>query len=346
MSQQTVSRRHLVPLSVLDLAPVPEGTPPSMALRRITDLARLAERLGYVRYWFAEHHAMPSVASSAPEVLIAHVASATTTLRVGSGGIMLPNHAALKVAEVFHTLQALYPDRIDLGIGRAPGGVSGVTRALRALRGDQAAAQLAELFAYSRGESPLSTPYASVHAEPSDVSLPPVWLLGSSGASAAMAGQSGLGYSFASHFSPEPAAPAMLDYRRHFKPSAAFAAPHALLGVAVVCAPTDAEADYLAGTLDLMWLRIQSGQFRPLPDPRAVADYPFEPYEREAIAEHRRQMIVGSPRTVRERLLQLAADTQADELMIVSNLYDHAERLRSYELLSQAMSVDDDAADP
>jgi luciferase family oxidoreductase group 1 len=327
-----------VPLSILDLVPVPEGTEPSAALRRVTDLAQLAEQLGYARYWFAEHHAMPSVACSSPEILIAHVATATQRLRVGSGGIMLPNHAPLRVAEHFHTLHALYPQRIDLGIGRAPGGVPGAARALRAARGDQFAAQLAELFDYSSPDPSRDDLYADVRAVPADVKLPPVWLLGSSGASAQMAGAAGLGYAFASHFSPAPPAPAMLAYRGHFQPSAAFPRPHAILGAAVVCAPTDEEAQFLAGTLDLAWLRIQSGKFLPLPSPQTAAAYPYTDYEREAIADYRRLAIIGSPQTVRDRLLELVDETQADEVMVVSNLYGHAERLRSYQLLSKAMS--------
>jgi luciferase family oxidoreductase group 1 len=181
--------------------------------------------------------------------------------------------------------------------------------------------------------------FAQVHAEPADVKLPPIWLLGSSGASARMAGAAGFGYSFASHFSPEPAAPPMLDYRAAFAPSPAFERPHAILGVAVVCAPTDEEANYLAGTLDLMWLRIQAGQFSPLPSPETAANYRYSPFEREAIETHRRVLVVGSPQTVREQLLALADQTRADELMIVTNLHGHAERLKSYELLSQAMAA-------
>jgi luciferase family oxidoreductase group 1 len=327
-----------IALSVLDLAPVPEGTAPSAALRRVTELAQLAEQLGYARYWFAEHHAMPSVACSAPEILIAHVAAATQRIRVGSGGIMLPNHAPLRVAENFHTLQALYPQRIDLGIGRAPGGVPGASRALRAVSGEQFAANLSELFAYSKPDPQRDDLYAAVRAVPADVELPPVWLLGSSGASAQMAGMAGLGYAFASHFSPAPAAPAMLAYRQRFQPSAAFPKPHAILGAAVVCAPTDDEAQFLAGTMDLAWLRIQSGQFLPLPSPETAAAYPFTDYEREAIADYRRLAIVGSPQTVRDKLLPMIEDSQADELMVVSNLYGHEQRLRSYQLLSKALS--------
>jgi len=329
--------RMTLPLSILDLAPVVSGTPASVSIRRTVELAQLAERLGYVRLWYAEHHAMPSVASSAPEILIAHSAAATRSLRLGAGGIMLPNHAPLRVAELFHTLEALYPGRIDLGLGRAPGGVPGVTRALRAARGELFDQQLAELLAYSRGPGD-DVRFDSVHAEPGDTGLPPIWLLGSSGASARMAGEAGMGYSFAAHFSPAPPAPAMLAYRQSFQPSAQFPRPHALLGIAVVCAETDEEARRLASTMELAWLRIHSGRFLPLPSPEEALAYPYSVYEQEALREVRERTIVGTPAEVRRRIEQVASETQADEVMVVSNIYDHAARLRSYELLAAAFS--------
>ena len=324
-----------VPLSVLDLAPVPSGTTPSQALRRTVELARLAERLGYARYWFAEHHSMPSVASSAPEILIGHVASATTTLRVGSGGIMLPNHAPLKVAEIFRTLAALHPGRIDLGLGRAPGSDANASRALRAADGEQFPALLSELLALT-GQFPFpeNHPLRHVVAVPDDVPLPPIYLLGSSGASAHWAGSSGMGYSFASHFSPAPAAPAFRAYRDSFRPSPSFAKPHAILGVAVVCADSDAEADLLATTMDLAWLRIRRGEFKPLPSTEEARAYAYSAMEREAVREYRSRTVIGSPTTVRAAIEKMVHDCGADEVMAVSNLHDHAARLRSYELLA------------
>jgi len=323
-------------LSVLDLVPVPAGTSAPEALRRVLDLARLAERLGYVRYWFAEHHSMPSVASSAPEVLIGHVASATTTLRVGAGGIMLPNHTPLKVAETFRTLEALHPGRIDLGLGRAPGSDANASRALRAANGDQFPALLSELLAFT-GQLPFPEqhPYRQVQAIPDEAALPPIYLLGSSGASAQWAGASGMGYSFASHFSPTPAGPALRAYRQSFQPSASFAQPHAILGVAVVCADTDAEADHLATTMDLAWLRIRRGEFKPLPSPEEARAYRYSAMEREAVQEYRSRTVIGSPRTVRAGIEQLVAESGANEVMVVSNLYDHAARLHSYALLAE-----------
>ncbi len=328
-----------IPLSILDLAPVPTGTTPAEALRRTVDLARLGERLGYVRYWFAEHHSMPSVASSAPEILIAHIAAATTTLRVGSGGIMLPNHTPLKVAETFRTLAALHPNRIDLGIGRAPGSDGNASRALRAVDGNEFPGLLAELLAFTGQRAfPDNHPYRRIVAVPGEVPLPPITLLGSSGASAQWAGAAGMGYSFASHFSPEPAGPAFRAYRESFRPSADFARPHAILGVAVVCAPSDAEADHLATTMDLAWLRIRRGEFRPLPSPEEALAYPYSPAEREAVREYRRRTVIGSPAVVRAHLEERVQESGADEVMAVCNIHDHAARLRSYTLLSQAFA--------
>ncbi|NGY06545.1 LLM class flavin-dependent oxidoreductase [Solimonas terrae] len=323
-----------LPLSILDLAPVVDGSPAAVSIRRTVELARLAERLGYARVWYAEHHAMPSVASSAPEILIASSAAATRRIRLGSGGVMLPNHAPLRVAENFHTLEALYPGRIDLGLGRAPGGVPGASRALRAGRGDLFAQMLDELLMYSRGDAPAG--FDAVHAEPGGVGCPPIWLLGSSGASARMAGEAGMGYSFAAHFSPAPPAPAMRAYRQHFRPSPQFAKPHAILGVAAVCADSDAQARELAATMELAWLRIHSGRFLPLPSPAEALAYPYNDDEREVLQELRARTIVGTPGAVRAGIEAAAADSAADEVMVVSNVFDPAARLRSYELLAAA----------
>ncbi len=328
-----------ISLSVLDLAPVPTGTASAEAARRTVDLARLADRLGFARYWFAEHHSMASVASSAPEILIAHVAAATQRIRVGSGGIMLPNHAPLRIAEAFHTLEALYPGRIDLGIGRAPGSEPAASRALRAFDGEQFPSHLSEMLALSRGELPSGHPFRRVRVMPEGVSLPPIWLLGSSGASARMAGSAGMGYSFASHFSPTPAAPAFAAYREHFTPSAQFPRPHAILGVAVVCAGSDEHARHLALTMDLARLRINRGEFLPLPSPEEALAYPYSEAEREALRHYRDMSIVGAPDTVRALIEAKARDCGADEVMVVSNLHGHAERLRSYELLAEAFGL-------
>jgi luciferase family oxidoreductase group 1 len=324
----------MIPLSVLDLAPVGENGTASQALRDTVTLARLADRLGFTRYWLAEHHGMPSIASSSPEILIEHVASATERIRVGSGGIMLPNHAPLRIAEAFHTLEALHPGRIDLGIGRAPGTDPVTSSALRPFDAEHFPQQLAELMALSAGSFPPGHPYERVRVVPADVDLPPIWLLGSSGASARMAGELGVGYSFASHFSHTPAEPATRAYRASFTPSKRFPQPHVLLAVSVVCAPTTEEAAYLARSLELMWVRIHRGEFLPLPSPEEAAAYPYTPHER-AIAESRRALqIAGDPATVRARIEALAAESEADEVMVTTMAYDPAARLRSYELLA------------
>ena len=327
-----------LPLSVLDLVPVSSGGSSAESVRRTVDLADLAERLGFVRYWFAEHHGMPSVASSAPEVLIAHIAAHTKTLRVGSGGVMLPNHASLRVAEAVRTLAALYPGRIELGLGRAPGSDANASRVLRAVDGEHFPDLLSELLVWSgRRDLPPDHPMRALRAMPDDAPLPPIWLLGSSGASARMAGSAGMGYSFASHFSAAPAAPAFEAYRRAFVPSSEFPEPHAILGVSVICAPTDEEAEYLATGMALAWVRLRSGAFAPLPSPEEASRHVYTEGERRLVADFRRLVIVGAPDPVRHQLLAKANECEASELMVVCNVHSHAARLRSYELVAQAL---------
>jgi len=328
-----------VPLSVLDLAPVPSGSTAADAFRNMRELAGHAERLGYVRYWLAEHHGMPSIASSAPEILIEHVASSTERIRVGSGGIMLPNHAPLRIAEAFHTLATLHPGRIDLGIGRAPGTDPATSAALRPFDAEQFPQQLAELTALSRREFPDGHPFRNVRVVPEGVPLPPVWLLGSSGASARLAGQLGMGYAFASHFSPSPAAPPLREYRAAFTPSDAFAQPHAIVAVSAVVAPTQGEAEFLAGSMQLSWVRLQRGQFMPLPSPEEAAAYPYTEHERAVVASYRRLQVVGTPDVARERIESLAADTGADEVMVTTVVHSHEARMRSFELLAETAAV-------
>lgn len=331
----------MLSLSVLDLAPVPTGTTPSQALRRTVDLARLAERLGYTRYWFAEHHNIPSVASSSPEVLIGHVASATSRIRVGSGGIMLPNHAPLRIAEAFHTLAALHPGRIDLGLGRAPGTDPAASQALRPFDAEQFPAQIGEMLALSRKEMPDGHPFRSVRVIPDDVELPPIWLLGSSGATARLAGSLGFGYSFARHFSPTPPGPALRAYRESFRPSAQFPEPHVILAVSVICAETEERAEYLAATMDLTWVRLQSGRLGPLPSPEEALAYPYTPHERAVADSYRTLHFIGTPAAVRSRIETYLEENalEVEEIMVSSNIYSHEERLRSYELLAGAFEL-------
>ncbi len=329
----------MTPLSILDLAPVPSGSTASDALRASLDLARLAETLGYTRLWYAEHHGMPGIASAAPEILIARTAAATERIRVGSGGVMMQNHVPLKLAETFRTLEALYPGRIDLGVGRAPGTNPATSAALRAFAPDAFAEQFAELTAYVTDGFPAGHPLAGITAVPADVPLPPVWLLGSSGASARFAGEHGLGYAFASHFSPTPAAPAFEAYRAAFRPSAAFPEPHAVLGAAVVCAETDAEAQRLAASQDLVWVRLGRGEFGPFPSPDEALAYPYTPGERAAADARRRLVVVGTPDAARDRLDAMATEAGADELMLTTMTHDPVARLRSVRLVAEAFGL-------
>ncbi|HEX7120654.1 MAG TPA: LLM class flavin-dependent oxidoreductase [Longimicrobiales bacterium] len=324
-------------LSVLDLAPIGSGSTATAALRNTVELARLAERLGYTRFWLAEHHGMPSIASSSPEVLIAHVAAATERIRVGSGGIMLPNHAPLRIAEAFHTLEALHPGRIDLGIGRAPGTDPATSSALRPFDAEQFPAQMDELLSLSRRDFPEGHPFRTVRVVPDDVRLPPIWLLGSSGASAGFAGSLGLGYGFASHFSPTPPGPALRAYRDAFRPSEWFERPHVILALSVVCAETDERADYLARSMDLSWVRLRRGEFDRLPSPEEATAYVYSPFEQTIVRSHRELVITGSPATVRGRILSLVEETAADEVMVSTMIHDPEERMRSYALLAEAL---------
>ena len=330
-------------LSVLDVSPVSSGSNSAQALRNTLDLARLTDRLGYARYWLAEHHNLPIIASSAPEVMIGHVANVTERIRIGAGGIMLPNHAPLKVAETFQVLEALHPGRIDLGIGRAPGTDPVTATALRRsrnrLEAEDFPQQFAELLAFSGDGFPKDHPFLSVIAMPSDVGLPPIWLLGSSGYSAKAAGEMGLGYAFASHFSPTDPAPAMRAYRESFEPSESFERPSAVLAVAVICAETNERAEELASSMELAWVRMRSGNPRPLPSLEEAIAYPYTPAERRLADAYRTMQVVGDPSTVRTRIEELAGHTAADEVMATTNVYDHAERLRSYELLAEVFRI-------
>jgi luciferase family oxidoreductase group 1 len=330
-------------LSVLDVSPVSSGSNGAQALRNTLELARLADRLGYERYWLAEHHNLPSIASSAPEIMIGHVANVTERIRIGAGGIMLPNHAPLKVAETFRVLAALHPERIDLGIGRAPGTDPVTATALRrsqdGLEAEDFPQRFGELLAFSGDGFTEDHPFRSVVAMPSDVGLPPIWLLGSSGYSARAAGQMGLGYAFASHFSPADPTPAMLAYRKSFEPSEDFERPSAILAVAVICGETDEHAEKLASSMELAWVRMRSGNPGPLPSPEEALAYPYAPAERRLADAYRSMQVVGEPRSVRARIEELAEHTAADEVMVTTNVYDHSERLRSYERLAEVFDI-------
>ncbi|MCJ2063513.1 LLM class flavin-dependent oxidoreductase [Methylobacterium sp. J-088] len=338
----------MTPLSVLDLSFVSAESTPAQALHDTLALARHVDGLGYRRYWLAEHHALPNVASPAPEIMIGQIAAATRNLRVGSGGIMLPNHAPLMVAERFRVLEALFPGRIDLGLGRAPG-TDGVTaRALRRREapgeggsqggGDDFLDRLQELLFWDGG-FPEGHPFARITASPAGVPLPPIFLLGSSDYSARLAGEIGCGFGFAQHFSGMPAEAPMLEYRRGFRPTRLGATPHAILAVAAICAPTDAEAERLAASARLATLRRERGEYRPLPSLGEALAYPYSDAERRQIERGRDRLHVGGPETLRAHLADMVARTQADELMIVSAIPDQAARHDSYALLAQAWGL-------
>jgi luciferase family oxidoreductase group 1 len=322
-----------VPLSVLDLAPVAAGTTAGQALQYTTRLARRTEELGYHRFWVAEHHNMPAIASSAPAVLIAHLAAATSTIRVGSGGVMLPNHAPLVVAEQFGTMEALHPGRIDLGIGRAPGTDQRTALALRrtmeGLSAEGFPQELGDLVGYFEGD-----PRQPITATPGRGDMPAVWLLGSSGFSAQLAGLLGLPFSFAHHFSAANTLPALGLYRQSFRPSRWLDRPYAMVAVSAICADTDERAEWLSGPSGLSFLRLRQGRPEPLASPEEAARYPYSELEREFIQQRRDGQALGSPETVGRQLTELRERTGADELMLTTMVYDIEDRIRSYELIA------------
>lgn len=328
-------------LSALDLVPVAEGVTSGQAIRHSLALAQELDRLGYQRLWYAEHHNMPAIASTTPATMIALAAQQTRSLRIGSGGVMLPNHAPLQVAETFKMLEALHPGRIDLGIGRAPGTDQVTALALRrsreALLANDFPEKLEELRDFGSGLQ-RSHPFVGVTAYPEDVPLPPIWLLGSSDFSAALAAKLGLGFAFAAHFSPDRPDLPMLAYRREFRASEGLEAPHAILAVSVICAETEAEATRLASSMQLSWVRLRSGRPSKIPSPETALAYPYSEQEAAVAQAYRHLQIVGTPATVRERIESLAKRTQADEIMVTTVTHDPAARIRSYQLLSAAFA--------
>jgi luciferase family oxidoreductase group 1 len=325
----------MIPFSVLDLSPIVEGSTAADAFRRSLDLAQHAERWGYQRYWLAEHHNMPGIASAATSIVIAHVAGGTRAIRVGSGGIMLPNHSPLVVAEQFGTLESLYPGRIDLGIGRAPGTDSRTTLALRRERAaaeDTFPRDVIELQSYFAAASPGQ----AVRAVPGAGLSVPIWLLGSSLFSAQLAAQLGLPFAFASHFAPDYLMAALDDYRHRFQPSSVLKAPYAMAGVNVVAADTDAEAGRLVTSLQQQWLNLRRGTPGLLPPPVDSMDDRWSPAERAGVEHSLAYAALGSPRTIVQRLSRFIDVTRADEIIIAGHIFDHAARLRSFEIVAEA----------
>ncbi len=330
-----------VPLSVLDLSPVSEGSTPADALRRSIELVAHVERLGYHRYWVAEHHNMVGIASSSPAVLLAHAASATSTIRIGSGGVMLPNHSPLVIAEQFGMLEALHPGRVDLGIGRAPGTDQLTARALRRGLGtdDELPRLLGELLAWFEGSFPETHPYRQITATPALGYRPSLWLLGSSDYSATVAGVLGLPFSFAYHFAAGGADQALTAYRQSFQPSDVLDEPYAMLGVAAVCAGSNDEAEWLAGSTRLAILRLRTGRPGRYPSPEQAAAYPWTDAERDAVASWTSTHIVGDPGTVTGELADLAERTGVQELMLTTNVHDPEARVRSYQLVAETAGL-------
>jgi luciferase family oxidoreductase group 1 len=353
-------QRAVLRLSVLDQSPVREGRTPAEAIRETLDLAQAADRLGYHRYWLAEHHSTPGLAGAAPEILIAEVATRTRRIRVGSGGVMLTHYSSLKVAEQFRLLETLHPGRIDLGIGRAPGSDARTALALR--RGADAPAdapvpdpwgepevarfpdQIADLIGFLTDGLPPGHRFATVRAMPAGTGVPEIWLLGSTGASAACAAHFGTGFSFAHFINADGGAAVTRAYTRAFRPSPRLGAAGASAAVFAVCADTEGEAERLARSRDLFIVRLYTGRAGAYPSVEEAERYPYSPREL-AIAHHARQRtMAGSPEQVRAHLRALAAEYGVDELVVVTITHDPKARLRSYELLAQAFGLPGDPA--
>lgn len=326
------------PLSVLDLSPVPEGSDVSASLANTLDLARHVEALGFHRYWMAEHHNMPGIASAATSVLIGAVAAATSTIRVGAGGIMLPNHAPLQIAEQFGTLNALYPDRIDLGLGRAPGTDMATARALRrTLQSDvdgfpQDVLELQALFRPAvEGQR--------IRAVPGEGQQVPLWILGSSLYGAQLAAQLGLPYAFASHFAPGELRNAIQVYRQTFRPSEQLDKPRVMLAYNVIAADTDAQANDLATSIQQAFVNLRTGRIGKFPVPQPGYYEALDPAAREMLDHALSCSAVGSPDTVRARLTEFVQTHQPDEIIVASQIWDHAARKRSYEILAEVAGL-------
>ncbi len=317
--------------SILDLSPIVEGGDASQAFRNTVDLARHAEEWGYHRFWLAEHHNLPGIASAATSIVIGHVAGGTKTIRVGAGGIMLPNHAPLVIAEQFGTLESLYPGRIDLGLGRAPGSDQLTARALRRYLGSSGETFPQDLLELQSYFEP-ATPNERLRAVPGAGLKVPLYLLGSSDFSARLAAELGLPFAFASHFAPEYLHVALKIYRSEFKPLAQLMKPHAMVGVGLFAAETDEEARRIVTSAQLMFLNLVRGRPSELPPPLNSMEGYWSPAERAAVEERMRYALIGSPATIRARLSEILEETKADEIIATAQIFDHDARLRSFEI--------------
>jgi luciferase family oxidoreductase group 1 len=333
----------MLTLSVLDQSPIRAGGTPAQAIAESIELAMAADRLGFHRYWLAEHHASDGLAGTAPEILIPRIAQETRHLRVGSGGVMLSHYSSLKVAETFRVLEALYPGRIDLGIGRAPGSDQRTAMALQhgpgALGIEHFPQQIADLLGYLGGGLPADHPFYGVKAQPEGPTAPQVWLLGSSDQSAAYAAHFGTAFSFA-HFINDRGGPEVMDaYRRHFRPTSPGSSPRGSIGVFVLCADTEAAARRLASSRDLWRLRLDHGVLGPIPSVDEAISYPYTERDLARIAFHRRRQVVGAPERVRAELEELAGRYGVDEVVAVSICHEFRARVRSYELLAEVFAM-------
>jgi luciferase family oxidoreductase group 1 len=326
-------------LSVLDQSPIRAGVTAVDAIAETVELACLADRLGYHRYWLAEHHSSAGLAGSAPEVLAGRLAGATSAIRIGSGGVMLSHYSSLKVAETFRVLEALYPGRIDLGIGRAPGGDRTTTLALKSAPGsfpvEHFLTQVADLIGFLRDAMPADHPFAQVRAQPQGPTAPELWLLGSSDQSAAVAAHFGCAFSFAHFITDQGGAEVMAAYRRHFRASPWLSAPAGSIGIFVLCADSEAEARRLALSRELWRLKLERGELGPVPSVDEAEAYPYSREERLRIAVTGRRAVVGAPEQVKEQLLAVGSAYGVNEFVVVTICHDAAARRRSYELLAE-----------
>lgn len=325
------------PLSVLDLATVVEGATDNQALQRSVALAQHAESLGYLRFWTAEHHNMPSIASSAPDLIAMRIADCTRRIRVGSGGVMLPNHAPLTVAERYLTLEAFHPHRVDLGVGRAPGTDGLTARALRRSDEPGYAQQLAELDAFLNRAFPADHPYARIEAVPRSQTRPALIVLGSSYASAQLAAARGYAFAFAGHFSPDLAASAMRLYREQFVPGA-LARPHAILALSVIAAETRERADWIARATLLAYVRFVRGQGGRVPSPEEAANYPWSSTELATAQTYAATQVIGDGADVGQRLVTMGREAGADEIMVTATIHDFEDHKRSLAIIAEAVS--------
>jgi luciferase family oxidoreductase group 1 len=328
-----------IPYSILDLSPIIQGGTPADSLQNTLNLARHAEKWGFHRYWLAEHHNMPAIASSATAVVIGHVAAGTSTIRVGSGGIMLPNHAPLVIAEQFGTLEALFPGRIDLGLGRAPGTDQKTANALRRnpYNNGQDFPELVDELQNYFASSSTDQPVRATLGEGMNI---PIWLLGSSGYSAQLSGLLGLPFAFASHFAPENTMQALEVYRRNFRPSAELKAPHAMVAVNVIAADTDEEAQWLSTSMKQHILNLFRNNRVPLQPPIENIDQLFTDYEKALLQQRLESTFIGTPETVKRGLQAFLNKTNANEVIVNAQIYDHKARLHSFELVTQIIEAD------